>query len=91
MAENDVYCFQNGNSYIRVDPVSYHRELQNLLLAIQLAEEKIASLQKEMKALDEDADAYDARADTINDISFMIDDFRIRHAQLSNIPAHRGQ
>jgi len=87
MGENDIYCVRNGSVYLRVEPPSYRRGLQNLLLAIQLGEEKIASLRREIQALDEDSDAYDFLADTINDISFMIDDFRILHERLSNIPS----
>lgn len=89
MSENEIYYFHNGNAYLRVEPASYHREMQDLLLAIQLGEEKIASLREKIKTLDQNSDAYDSFADAINDIGFMIDDFTIRHEQLRNIPDHR--
>ena len=86
MTDKSIYHVAGNKVYILVEPEKLGREKENLKLTIQLAREKINTLQPALDELDDDSEEYDKLQEQINDYEILISDCEDRFEDLLNIP-----
>ncbi len=86
MNNNSIYHVENGKCYILVEEESVGREIQNLKLAINLAQEKIKGIKEKMNVIDDESEEYDEFQDRLNDYELLVSDFEDRFEDLLNRP-----
>ena len=86
MNDDSIYHIEDNKVYILVEPDKLGREKENLKLTIQLAREKINTLQPVLENLDDESEEFDALQEQINDYEMLISDCEDRFEDLLNIP-----
>jgi hypothetical protein len=86
MNEISSYHVENGNCYILVQAIAANREIKSLMLAIDLGNEKIQKIKKDLTSIHDDSIEYDRLQDALNDHEMMISDFEDRIYDLQNRP-----